>query len=63
MVSCRICDNQKIDTESDTFKNKVADAVREFVVRDWDKISNIKKYEEIIGGIIEYHVDVTLFVN
>lgn len=53
-----IYDGKEIDTESEEFKNKIAEAVRETVLRDWDKISKIEKHEEINNGIKEYFVNV-----
>lgn len=61
MVGCTIYDNKQIDTESDDFKSQIADAVRDLVIRDWDKISNVTKYEKTNNGFKEYYVEVTLW--
>ncbi len=50
MICCTMYDNKEIDITSNDFKCKIAEAVRELVIRDWDKISNIKKYESCLDN-------------
>ena len=61
MICCTICDNNEVNTETIDFKNRIADAVRDLVIQEWDKISNVKKYEKINNGQKEYYVDIILW--
>ena len=60
MICCTMYDNKEIDITSNDFKCKIAEAVRELVIRDWDKISNIKKYESCLDNDKKYYVEVRL---
>lgn len=60
MLCIKIYDNKDINTESTDFKNKIADSAKELILRDWDKITEIRKYTETNNNIKEYYVDVKL---
>lgn len=51
-----IYDDKEIDTKSENFKKIISDAVKETILRDWDKIAKIEKHEEINSGKKEYKV-------
>lgn len=61
MIYCTICDNQEIDITSNAFKCRVAEAVGELIIRDWNKISNIKKYESSLDNDKKYYAEVMLW--
>lgn len=61
IVGISIYDNKEIDTASENFKVKIAEAVKELVLRDWDKIAKIEKNEEINNGVKEYYTKVELW--
>lgn len=45
-----IYDDKEINTESEDFKKIISDAVKETILRDWDKIAKIEKHEELNNG-------------
>ena len=53
-----IYDDKEIDTESEDFKKLISEAVKETILRDWDKIAKIEKHEEINNNKKEYLVNV-----
>ncbi len=53
-----IYDDKEINTESEDFKKLISDAVREIILRDWDKIAKIEKHEELNNSKKEYLVNV-----
>ena len=63
MVHCSIYNNKPTDIKSNNFKNLIADAIRDLVLRDWDEIVKINQYEEINYGIKEYFTDITIWDN
>lgn len=63
MVHCSIYNNNPIDIKSNNFKNLIADAIRDLVLRDWDEIVKINQYEEINNGTKEYFTGITIWDN
>lgn len=61
IVGISIYDNKEIDTESEDFKNQIAEAVKELVLRDWDKITYIEQREEMKDGEKAYRTIVELW--
>lgn len=53
-----IYDYKEINTESEDFKKIISDAVKETILRDWDKIAKIEKHEELNNGKKEYLANV-----
>jgi hypothetical protein len=53
-----IYDDKEINTKSEDFKKLISDAVREIILRDWDKIAKIEKHEELNNSKKEYLVNV-----
>jgi len=53
-----IYDDKEIDTKSEDFKKIISEAVKETILRDWNKIAKIEKHEELNNGKKEYLVNV-----
>lgn len=61
MVGINVYDEKKIDTSSDDFKIKIANSVKEMVLRDWDKIVNLEEYQD--ENTKNFHVDVKIEIG
>ena len=61
MVGINVYDEKKIDTSSDDFKIKIANSVKEMVLRDWDKIVNLEEYQD--ENTKNFHVDVKIEIE
>ena len=61
MVAINVFDTEKIDTTSTTFKEKIADSVREMILRDWDKIAQLEEYQD--ENTKNFHVDVKIEIG
>lgn len=60
-IHCSIYDNKPADIKSDDFKNIISDAVKDLVLRDWNKIIKINQYEKLNHGKKEYYVELKLW--
>ena len=58
MIGINVYDEKKIDTSSDDFKIKIANSVKEMVLRDWNKIVNLEEYQD--ENTKNFHVDVKI---
>ena len=61
MVGINVYDEKKIDTSSDDFKIKIANSVKEMVLRDWDKIVNLEEYQD--ENTKNFHVDAKIEIG
>lgn len=61
MVGINVYDEKKIDTSSDDFKIKIANSVKEMVLRDWNKIVNLEEYQD--ENTKNFHVDVKIEIG
>ena len=61
MVAINVFDTEKIDTTSTAFKEKIADSVREMILRDWDKIDQLEEYQD--ENTKNFHVDVKIEIG
>lgn len=61
MVAINVYDEEKIDTSSTAFRERIADSVRNMVLRDWDKIVQLEEYQD--ENTKNFHVDVKIEIG
>lgn len=61
MVHFTIYDDKKIDIKSNNLKNIIADAVKDLILRDWDKLSKVNQYQKMNGDKKEYYTEIELW--
>ena len=61
MIGINVYDEKEINTSSEYFKMKVANSVRDMVLRDWDKIVQLEEYQD--ENTKNFHVDIKIEIG
>ena len=58
MISINVYDEKEIVASSNGFKMKIANSVKDMVLRDWDKIVQLEEYQD--EETKNFHVDIKI---
>ena len=61
MIAINVYDEKEINASSEDFKMKVANSVRDMVLRDWDKIVQLEEYQD--EKTKSFHVDIKIKIG
>ena len=61
MIVINVYDEKEINTSSEDFKMKIANSIRDMVLRDWDKIVQLEEYQD--ENTKNFHVDIKIEIG
>lgn len=61
MIGINVYDEKEINTSSEDFKMKIANSIRDMVLRDWDKIVQLEEYQD--ENTKNFHVDIKIEIG
>lgn len=61
MIVINVYDKKEINTSSEDFKMKIANSIRDMVLRDWDKIVQLEEYQD--ENTKNFHVDIKIEIG
>ena len=61
MIVINVYDEKEINTSSEDFKMKIANSIRDMVLRDWDKIVQLEEYQD--ENTKNFHVGIKIEIG
>lgn len=61
MIVINVYDKKEINTSSEDFKMKIANSIRDMVLRDWDKIVQLEEYQD--ENTKNFHVGIKIEIG
>lgn len=61
MIVINVYDKKEINTSSEDFKMKIANSIRDMVLRDWDKIVQLEEHQD--ENTKNFHVDIKIEIG
>lgn len=61
MIVINVYDKKEINTSYEDFKMKIANSIRDMVLRDWDKIVQLEEYQD--ENTKNFHVDIKIKIG